>query len=102
MPLSCVTVASMRTGKLTDEQWECVEPILTELLGRNKAGKGGAARKHDLRGLLDAVVEKLELGLAWTNMPGDKNALAAAAALLARMRNYGVWDRVAAELAKRA
>ncbi len=102
LPLSCVTVASMRTGKLTDEQWECVEPILTELLGRNKAGKGGAARKHDLRGLLDAVVEKLELGLAWTNMPGDKNALAAAAALLARMRNYGVWDRVAAELAKRA
>lgn len=55
---------------LSDAQWALIEPTLTAWRAARR-GPGVAARKHDLREIVNAILYVCRTGIAWEYLPHD-------------------------------
>jgi transposase len=55
---------------LSDAQWALIEPTLTAWRAARR-GPGTAARKHDLREIVNAILYVCRTGIAWAYLPHD-------------------------------
>lgn len=55
---------------LSDAQWALIEPTLTAWRAARR-GPGAAARKHDLREIVNAILYVCRTGIAWEYLPHD-------------------------------
>jgi hypothetical protein len=81
-------------GFLTsDAEWKTLEPILTT--------KPHPRQTHDVRRLLDGIVEKVGTGVAWRKMHCLTGTWETASSALQRWKKSGVWAQVLPVLARR-
>lgn len=90
--------AAIRThpdgGFLTsDEEWKVLEPVL--------ATNPHPRQTHDVRRLLDGIVEKVGTGVAWRKMRCPTGTWGTASSALQRWKKNGVWAQVLLVLARR-
>lgn len=83
------------TWSLSDDEWAAVEQIVTPVnpnRGRN--------RKHDLRTLLDGIVEKVGSGVPWQKMTYKAGDWRSACWEYRKLLNCGEWEEICSVLAK--
>src|SRR5918998_5519584 len=83
----------MRTGDLTDREWELIEPLL--LPERGRPGRPG----HDNRLILDGILWRAREGARWRTIPeryGKRNTVWRR---FARWRDPGLFEALFAALA---
>jgi transposase len=56
---------------MSDTEWEVLRPEAEAVMAELRKGPGGAAMKHDLRAMLDAIGYLTRYGIEWRAMPVD-------------------------------
>lgn len=77
----------------SDEEWKVLEPVL--------ATNPHPRQTHDVRRLLDGIVEKVGTGVAWRKMRCQTGNWGTASSALQRWKKSGVWAQVLPVLARR-
>ena len=80
---------------LSDEQWECLAPLLPQ--SRSGTRQGGRP-STDLREVVNALFYHLRGGLAWRLMPHDFPPWQTVYGYFRAWRESGIWERVPARL----
>lgn len=83
------------TWSLSDDEWDAVEQIVAPT-GSN----GGQNRKHDLRALLDGVIEKVGTGIPWQKMAYTVGDWRNACSVYRKLLNGGEWEQICSVLAR--
>lgn len=83
------------TWSLSDDEWAAVEQIVGPT-GSN----GWRNRKHDLRALLDGVIEKVGTGIPWQKMTYTAGDWRSACWEYRKLRNGGQWEQICSVLAE--
>ena len=86
----------METSDLTDAQWERLHPFLPP----QKPGTGRPGRAH--RAVLNGVYWILRTGSPWRSLPERYGSWKTVSSRFYRWQKAGIWDRVLAELQRRA
>ena len=86
----------MNKSDLTDAQWERLHPLLPP----QKPRTGRPANDH--RTVLNGILWVLRTGSPWRALPGRYGSWKTAASRFYRWQRAGIWDRVLAELQRRA
>ena len=86
----------MDTYELTDGQWERLRPLLPP----QKPRTGRPANDH--RTVLEGILWILRTGCPWRSLPERFGSWKTVSSRFYRWHNAGVWDRVLAELQRRA
>jgi transposase len=84
----------MRTGDLTDREWELVGPLLPPERGR--PGRPG----HDNRRILNGILWRAREGARWRAVPGRYGKWNTVWRRFARWRDLGVFEALFAALAE--
>ena len=77
----------MKFERLTDEQWECIRPLLPEQIGRGR-------RRADDKMTIDAILYVLKTGMPWNDLPKEYGDDSTANRRLRRWEKLGVWKRI--------
>ena len=75
----------VRRGKITDEAWEWIAPLLPE------SGRPGG-RWRDHRAVVNGVLWKLRTGSPWRDPPERYGPWRTCSARFSRWRRDGTWD----------
>ena len=77
----------MRRHALTDEQWECIRPLLGEPAGRGR-------KRRDGRQIMDAILWIVRTGAPWRDLPSRFGPWQSAYHWFNRWSRDGTWDRI--------
>lgn len=83
------------TWALSDDEWAAIKPIVTP----NRSNRG-PKRQHDLRTLLDGIVEKVATGVPWQKMAYKAGDWRNACWEYRKLRNGGEWEQICSVLAR--
>lgn len=83
------------TWSLSDDEWSAIKPIVTP-----NRSNGGRSRQHDLRTLLDGIVEKVGTGIPWQKASYKTGDWRNACWEYRRLRNGGEWEQICSVLAR--
>ncbi len=86
----------MDRPELSDAQWERLRPLLPS----QKPRTGRPAKDH--RTVLDGILWVLRTGSPWRSLPERYGSWKTVSSRFYRWQRAGVWDRVLAELQRRA
>lgn len=76
---------------VTDEQWGMIE-------GYFSVGKYGTSRKHEIRGLVNAVFYVIKTGCQWRYLPKDFPPYSTVHSFYWRAKKRGIWERIMVDL----
>ncbi len=86
----------MESSDLTDAQWERLRPLLP----LQKPRTGRPAKNH--RAVLDGILWILRTGSPWRALPERYGSWKTVSSRFYRWQRAGTWDRILAELQRRA
>ncbi|PEB64350.1 transposase, partial [Bacillus thuringiensis] len=78
---------------LTDENWNTLEPFLTELLG-----KWGGCNANDNRLFVNACLWMIRTGSPWRDLPSEYGKFNAVHRRYKRWCDKGIWDKLLTKL----
>lgn len=78
---------------VTDENWNKLEPIITELLGR-----WGGSNANDNRLFVNACLWIIRTGSPWRDLPTEYGKFNAVHRRYKRWCDKGIWDQILAKL----
>ncbi len=86
----------MKSSDLTDTQWERLRPLLPP----QKPHTGRPANDH--RTILNGILWILRTGSPWRSLPERYGSWKTVSSRFYRWQTAGIWDRILAELQRRA
>ncbi len=79
------------SSSVTDEEWEIIEPLLSQILPTQKQTRPDHWTKREL---LDGILYKLKNGCKWENLPEDLPAYSTVYWHYKQWRSEGILEQV--------